>query len=373
MTMQRALVIGAGLSGLTAALRAAQAAPESEIVVLERAARVGGQIWSERAGDVLVERGGEGFVFRSEAVPRLATDVGLADQLIGQAVFTSYGFGERGLLALAPGEAATYLGFQVPREDLGRGIRTLRDGMGALVDGLAKALERSGVMLRCGVAVTSVAREGDALRARCADGTTLDASCIAIATTAADAAPMLSSMVDPERCSALASATTVSSITVELELDRAAIDHPLDGTGFVVATALQEHGLRACTFTTSKFEGRAPRERVLLRAFFRPEESDATLDDAAWLARATAGLRRVLGLRGTPLRGWVSRWPNALPVHSPAYATTVEQVEAALHPHRVCLAGAAFHGSGIDAAVRSGDNAARFLAAALTTKQARPR
>ena len=69
--MGSALVIGGGLSGLTAALRLAEATPGTEITLVERAARFGGQIWTERAGDVLVERGGEGFVFRSEAVPAL--------------------------------------------------------------------------------------------------------------------------------------------------------------------------------------------------------------------------------------------------------------------------------------------------------------
>src|SRR5262245_61739782 len=114
--MASALIIGGGLAGLTAALRLSEAAPGAQITVLERAGRFGGQIWTEHSDDVLVERGGEGFVFRSEAVPALASAVGAGEQLMGQAVFTSYGFGDRGLVALAPGEAATYLGFQVPRE-----------------------------------------------------------------------------------------------------------------------------------------------------------------------------------------------------------------------------------------------------------------
>lgn len=372
MEMRRALVIGAGLSGLTTALRAAQAASDAEIIVLERSSRLGGQIWTERAGDVIVERGGEGFVFRSEAVPALAAKVGVADQLMGQAVFTSYGFGERGLLALAPGEAATYLGFQVPREDLGRGIRTLRGGMGALVAGLQDAIASHGVELRRGVEVCELTQDDGALRARCSDGTVIEAGCVTVATTAADAAGILAPMIEPELRASLGAAATLSSVTVELELERSAVSHPLDGTGFVVATALQEHGLRACTFTTSKFEGRAPQERVLVRVFFRPEPRDLELTDEAWMARAQAGLSRVLPVHGAALRAWVSRWPNALPVHSPAHAAIVSSIERVIRPRGVCLAGAAFHGSGIDAAVRSGQNAADFLAGLLTTKQAGP-
>jgi oxygen-dependent protoporphyrinogen oxidase len=372
--MGSALIIGGGLAGLTAALRLAEQAPDCQITVVERAARFGGQIWTERSGDVLVERGGEGFVFRSEAVPALASAVGVSEQLMGQAAFTSYGFGEHGLVALAPGEAATFLGFQVPREDLGRGIRTLRGGMGALVDGLTRAVAERGVTLRDGVEVASLAQDAAsaALEARCSDGTKLTANCVAVATTAAAAAPVLEALVPEERLAlrALAEATVHSSVTVELELERGAVNHPLDGTGIVVSTAQQQHGLRACTFTTSKFEGRAPSERVLLRAFFRPEPSDDALSDEQWATRAREGLARMLPMTRPPLRSWVTRWPSALPVHTEAHAAIVAQLERALRPRNVCLAGAAFHGSGIDAAVRSGENAARFLAAALTTKQA---
>ena len=372
--MRRALVIGAGLSGLTTALYAARELEPNELLVVERAPRVGGQIWTDRSGELLVERGGEGFVFRSEAVPALAAEVGVADQLIGQAVFTSYGFGERGLAALAPGEAATFLGFQVPRGELGRGIRTLRSGMGSLVEAAARTLERRGVPVRTAVAVDGIAQTHGGLRVRCADGSAIDVRQVVVATNAASAARMLADLL-PDAASvlhALEHAATVSSVTVELAFDRAAIGHPLDGTGFVVAADLQEQGLRACTFTTSKFEGRAPRERVLLRAFFRPEPADLARSDEAWTARALAGLARVLPMRGAPLQSWVSRWPDALPVHSPEHAAIVAQLEAALHPLGVCLAGAAFHGSGIDAAVRSGENAARFLAGALATPQAAP-
>lgn len=373
--MRRGLVIGAGLSGLTAALYASRELAASELLVVERAERVGGQIWTERSGDLLVERGGEGFVFRSEAVPALAAEVGVADDLMGQAVFTSYGFDERGLAPLAPGEAATFLGFQVPREELGRGIRTLRSGMGALASAAARALEQRGIELRTGVEVIRIEQTDRCLHAVCGDGSVLEAHCVVVATNAASAARMLIQVLahDLEAAHALEHAATVSSVTVELAFDRAVIAHPLEGTGFVVATAHQQHGLRACTFTTSKFEGRAPREQVLMRAFFRPEPGDLALSDEAWTARAFEGVSRVLPIHAPPQQSWVSRWPDALPVHSPAHAAIVAQLEAALHPLPLCLAGAAFHGSGIDAAVRSGQNAARFLAAALATHQAAPR
>jgi oxygen-dependent protoporphyrinogen oxidase len=155
-------------------------------------------------------------------------------------------------------------------------------------------------------------------------------------------------------------------VTVELAYERAAIEHPLDATGFVVALDAQRDGLRACTFTSSKFAERAPPREALLRSFFRPSDKELEqLDDASWVARAKAGLERVLGVRAEPLQSWVTRWPRALPVHSVALGAAVEALEAALASHPIVLAGSAFHGSGIDAAVRSGQRAAQLLRARL--------
>jgi oxygen-dependent protoporphyrinogen oxidase len=60
-------------------------------------------------------------------------------------------------------------------------------------------------------------------------------------------------------------------------------------------------------------------------------------------------------------RAWVSRWPDALPVFDEVYRARVLELEAALRARGVLLAGAAFHGSGIDVAVRSAEAAAKAL------------
>jgi oxygen-dependent protoporphyrinogen oxidase len=279
---------------------------------------------------------------------------------LAPSVTESYGFAGS-LQPLAPGEAARFLGFQVPQDDLGKGIRTFARGMGSVVDACARELaERASVRLGQCVQAVSCTRTGVSLAL--AEGS-LSVDAVVVATGAAAAATVLQPLAG-DAAARLANAPTLSSVTVELAYERSAIDHPLDGTGFVVAEAEQQDGLRACTFSSSKFAARAPAGKLSLRLFFRPEPGDLErLDDDAWRQRAQRALARVLGVDKPPLHAWVTRWGRALPVFSDAHRSCVSQLEQALAPFPVTLAGAAFHGSGIDAAVRSGERAAeRWLA-----------
>lgn len=357
--MTRIGIIGGGLAGLTVALRCAQAG--KEVLLLEGSARLGGQLHSERSQGFVVEHGAEGFVARSTAVLELSAAVGIADALVDQRLANSYGFDGRSLQALAPGEAARFLGFQVNSDELGRGIRSFRDGMQMLSDGLAAALAGR-VDLRTATKVQRLERAGAGWRLL---GSAPSHECavdaLVLATTAAEAACLLASEF-PNQASALSKANTLSSVTVSLAFRREQVEHPLDATGFVVATEQQQQGFRACTFSSSKFPARAPDGYALLRLFFRPESDDlGRLSDDDWVARATQQLARVLPLRAPAERSWVSRWSSALPVFDTPHRERVEALEAALSGHNVYLSGAAFHGSGIDAAVRSAEHTARAV------------
>ncbi len=132
-------IVGGGLSGLALAHRAVQAG--ERVTVLEASDRFGGQLSSARDDGFVVELGAEGFVARSEAVPALAKAGGIEDQLIGQLATTSHRWDGEKLVGLALGEAAEALSFQVARADKGSGIRTFADGMQAVTDAVARALE----------------------------------------------------------------------------------------------------------------------------------------------------------------------------------------------------------------------------------------
>ena len=188
------------------------------------------------------------------------------------------------------------------------------------------------------------------------DGEAFDA--VVLATSSAAAARLVAPLFDAPELSELAQAETLSSVTVSLGYEAAQIAHPLDGTGFVVGEPFE--GFRACTFTSSKFDHRAPDGYTSLRAFFRPTAEELA-SDTPWAERAARVLAQVLPIEGAPQRTWVSRWPNALPVFGPEHRDTVARIEATLGPWAIHLAGSAFHGSGIDAAVRSAEALAARL------------
>lgn len=352
--MQRIAVIGAGIAGLTSALR--RAAAGNTVTLFEAGAQVGGQLASESRGGFLIEHGAEGFVARSEVVPALAVEAGIADHVVDQLEHRSFRFDGNALIELAPGEAGRLLGFQVPTDELGRGIRSFRHGMAELPQRLAGALS-SQVELRLNSPIKSVQpREGGVTlldpehRAHDFDG-------VIIATTARSTASLLGDAFGPS-ARALQESSLLSSLTVTLAFRRESIAHPLDGTGFIVPEPEQLGGVRAVTFSSSKLPQRAPADHALLRLFFRPSEHDLrSLSDGAWAERAERALGRALPLGAGAELAVVSRWSNALPVFDPAHRARIATLEAALIGRNIWLAGAAFHGSGIDAAIRSAEAA----------------
>lgn len=351
MSMQRIAVIGAGIAGLTVALRRANSG--DQVSLFEANTRVGGQLSSEAQAGFVVEHGAEGFVARSEVVPPLATELGIADHIVEQLEQRSFRFDGQRLVELLPGEAGRLLGFQVPTDDLGRGVRSFWHGMAELPQRLALTLAaRTELHLQRPIA--SVTRRSGGVTLLDANGQALDFDAAVVATTAHSAASLLTTAAGPS-ADALRESSVQSSLTVTLAYPRDAIDHPLDGTGFIVQDPEQLSGVRAVTFSSSKLPNRAPVDQALLRLFFRPSEHDLALSDDAWTERAERGLAAALPLRGGAQRAFVSRWANALPVFDPAHRARVAALEAALSDQPIWLAGAAFHGSGIDAAIRSGE------------------
>ena len=80
--MFRVVVIGGGLSGLSAAVRLREQIPDAAITVLEERDRAGGNIRTETREGFVIEHGPNGFLDGKPSTLQLSRDLGLTEQLV---------------------------------------------------------------------------------------------------------------------------------------------------------------------------------------------------------------------------------------------------------------------------------------------------
>jgi oxygen-dependent protoporphyrinogen oxidase len=148
----------------------------------------------------------------------------------------------------------------------------------------------------------------------------------------------------------LCAAIRYSSVaTVALAFERGDVDHPLNGSGFVVPRK-EATGILAASWLSSKWPHRAPDGRVLLRTFIGgardPEAFDR--DDRELVSLSTGALTPLLGIRRQPLFTRVYRWPRANAQHEVGHRARLDAIERALGRHPgLFVAGSGFRGVGI--------------------------
>lgn len=154
-----------------------------------------------------------------------------------------------------------------------------------------------------------------------------------------------------------------STATINFGYRRAAIAHPLNGFGFVVPF-IEKRSLIACSFSSVKFPGRAPKDHVLLRAFaggaLQPEIF--ALDESEMSRRVESDLRELLGIREDPRFIEVAKWERSMPQYEVGHLERVDEIEAFVNQiPGLALAGNAYRGTGVPDCVRSGEAAAEAL------------
>ncbi len=82
-SVRRVVVIGAGITGLSAALRLIQTDEDVHIDIFEASTRVGGIIRTEQRDGFLIEHGPDSFITNKPGGMQLYRDLGITDQLIG--------------------------------------------------------------------------------------------------------------------------------------------------------------------------------------------------------------------------------------------------------------------------------------------------
>jgi len=345
----KVIVVGAGIAGLAAAWELMKAG--QDVTILESERRPGGVILTERVDGFLVEAGPDGFLAGEPELPALAEEAGIGNRVIEQQARGTALWSGGKLQPIDAGQAAVLLGIEAEASEVEAGFRSFASGMGELIAAISQRLSGS---LHLAQGVAGLARDGTRWRLAIAGGSAHDADGIVLALPAYTAGHMLQS-VGVTGARELAEVVYAPSVTVSLAYAREQIGRPLTGAGFVVDAPSPDH-IRACTYASQKFPGRAPPGHALLRAYLGPTD-----EHPAKLAREQ--LATILDIRGAPLWSRTFYWNRGLPRYRPPHAERVaaaRQRLARLPP--LAIAGAGYDGAGVSACVRSGRAAGRLIA-----------
>ena len=318
-------------------------------LVLPRRLRAGEDV---AIGDFLRARLGGGIV-RRFADPMIGGIYGASvDELSLDAVLPSLRADEAAhrslmLAAIAQGRKARAAG-----RGPGSPFRTLRHGLGSLVDAVAEQLVAAGVDIRLGTSVTELRPDGSGASATLSDGTTEVVDAVILAGGVRSTSELLAATV-PSASAVLAQTPLATSSVVSLAYPESAFGEPMTSHGWLEADPAPISGI---TVSSAKWADRAPAGMVLIRAFV-PERlgSIASGTDSELLAAVTGHLAEVLSLRAEPEVTRVRRWRAVMPKYTVGHPARVAQVEADLAElPNWRVAGSALRGVGVPDCVADG-------------------
>jgi oxygen-dependent protoporphyrinogen oxidase len=232
-------------------------------------------------------------------------------------------------------------------------------GLADLVDATADAVTRMGATVRLGHPCTSLEADGPGWRV---DGEPYDA--LVLACPAAQAARLLGGH---EAAAGLARIEYADVVMVTVAVPATDWPERLHGlSGYLVPKPMQRL-VTAASFGSQKWphwradaaSGR-PDQIVLRISLGRDGLPVMHLDDDALVAAAVGEVSDHVGAHLHPTDVRLTRWQRAFPQYRPHHHRDVAALEAML-PASIALAGASYHGIGIPACVRSGEEAARRL------------
>lgn len=240
---------------------------------------------------------------------------------------------------------------------------TFKDGLETLINDLKTQIKDTHIQTK--TCVGSIARINGATprwRIEIKAGPPVEADGVILAGPAKSAAALLHA-VDPVLARALSAIQYASSAVVHLGYKRKDIRHPLNAFGCVVPITEQRR-IIAASFSSVKYEGRAPADSVLLRAFMggalQPELM--ALDDDGLIETARRDLNDLLGIQADPRLAVVSRWPDSMAQYEVGHMERVADIRRRVRAHPgLELAGNGYEGVGIPDCVRAGEQAAEAL------------
>ncbi len=236
-----------------------------------------------------------------------------------------------------------------------------RRGMRALIEALIARLAKSDVALCLNSGVERIEWAGSQYRVILETGKTMLANAVVLAVPAYAGARLLRSMA-PALADELDQIAYAPAGVVSLAYQERDLPGPLNGYGYVIPR-VESRAALACTWTSSKWTGRAPAGAVLLRVYFGGAvlEARPAVEDLIALARDE--LADTMGIHAEPLLTRANHWERGMPQYSLGHLALLQRIEELLSKFpNLALAGSAYRGVGLPDCVLSGKQAARLVA-----------
>ncbi|MDQ1481926.1 MAG: protoporphyrinogen/coproporphyrinogen oxidase [Actinomycetota bacterium] len=239
---------------------------------------------------------------------------------------------------------------------------TLAGGLVRLVDAIVDGL--AGEDLRVNAAVNRITKTETGYLVELADGQSIKADAVVLATQAFATAGLLGDLA-PDAAAVLAEIPYVDVATIWLAYPRSAIGRPLDGTGFLVPP---EEGrlLVGCTWSSAKWPHLADDNLVLIRCMVgrRGDRRWMDLDDQTLVRRVQDELVESMGLTGGPVHQRIHPWPKAMPQYLVGHQDRLKALDSAIQNlPGLYLTGAAYRGVGLASCVADAKRTAAVVAA----------
>lgn len=233
------------------------------------------------------------------------------------------------------------------------------NGMQQLTDSMANAVGRG--HMRTGVSVNSLQRTSEAgWRVLLSDGSSINGDAVIVATESWAAEPLVRPL-DEAIANALATIPTSSSATVSIAFNEEEVGFDLNAFG-VLCPLVEGRALMAATYSSTKWQGRAPKGKVLLRGFVGGPHNQEILkrSDKELVQTVLSEFRGILGLNPNAklLFSRVFRWYLGMPQYTLGHLDRVALIEdRSAQISGLALAGGSYRGVGIPNCIESGEQA----------------
>jgi protoporphyrinogen/coproporphyrinogen III oxidase len=233
------------------------------------------------------------------------------------------------------------------------------NGMQELTDRMADAAGRE--RIRKGFTVAALRHhDGSTWNATLSDGSMADGHAVIVATESWAAEPLVRPL-DSVIADALAAIPSSSSATVSIAFNEAEVGFDLNAFG-VLSPLVEGRALMAATFSSTKWPGRAPAGKVLLRGFVGgPHNQKIVYRSDEELVQIVLGeFREILGLSpdAKPLFARVFRWHLGMPQYTLGHLERLARIDDRCKQiPGLAMAGGSYTGVGVPNCIESGERA----------------